>query len=135
MIRTFLTDTGITISAVTTEQMIEVDRVAVKETGPNLFQMMENAGRNLALQAIASLQGSCEGWQTANIVVLAGSGGNGGGGICAARHLANRGMNVRLCLSSPDRLKEVSQWQHHIFQSTPGQEISPSESTLRPETI
>ncbi|MEM9486563.1 MAG: NAD(P)H-hydrate epimerase [Cyanobacteria bacterium P01_F01_bin.116] len=123
MIRNFLTDTGITVPAVTTEQMIEVDRVAMEETGPNLFQMMENAGRNLALQAI-----SCLGqWQNANIVVLAGSGGNGGGGICAARHLANRGLNVRLCLSSPNRLKDVPQWQRHIFQSTPGQEISPSE--------
>jgi hypothetical protein len=51
----FVTDTGIQVPAVTTEQMIEVDRLAMEELGPNLFQMMENAGRNLALQAIASL--------------------------------------------------------------------------------
>lgn len=131
MIHSFLTNTGITVPAVTTQQMIEVDRVAIEETGPNLFQMMENAGRNLALQALACLQGH---WQDANIVVLAGSGGNGGGGICAARHLANRGAHVHLCLSSPDRLKAVPQWQHHIFQATPGQEISPSDlmATNRP---
>ena len=80
----------------------------MEETGPNLFQMMENAGRNLALQVIDCLG---ENWQQANIIVLSGSGGNGGGGICAARHLANRGAKVKLCLSSPDRLKEVPQWQ------------------------
>lgn len=116
----FFTETGLEVPSVTTAQMIEVDRVAIEETGPNLFQMMENAGRNLALQAIAILQ---QHWQKANIVVLAGSGGNGGGGICAARHLANRGASVKLCLAS-DGLKDVPKWQHHIFQATPGQEIS-----------
>ena len=34
--------------AVTAQQMREVDRVAVEEMGPNLHQMMENAGRSLA---------------------------------------------------------------------------------------
>ena len=115
----FYTDTGVEVPAVTTEQMIEVDRVAMEETGPNLFQMMENAGRNLALQAISCLG---QHWPQANIVTLAGGGGNGGG-ICAARHLANRGATVSLCLSSPDRLKDVPKWQRHIFQSTPGKEI------------
>ncbi|MEO0455292.1 MAG: NAD(P)H-hydrate epimerase [Cyanobacteria bacterium P01_A01_bin.114] len=100
----FTTDTGIRVPAVTTEQMIEVDRLAVEELGPNLFQMMENAGRNLALQAIECLG---DRWRTAKIVVLAGTGGNGGGGICAARHLANRGADVSLCLSAADRLREV----------------------------
>ena len=62
-------------------------------------------------------------------MVLVDSGGNGGGGICVARHLANRGAKVRLCLSSPDHLKEVPLWQHHIVQFTPGQEMTPSELT------
>ena len=121
---TFFTDTGFKVPAVTTEQMIEVDRVATEETGPNLFQMMENAGRNLALQAIAFLG---DRWQQSTVVVLAGSGGNGGGGICAARHLANRGVNVLLCLSSPDRLKSVTAWQRKIFQATSGTEITIAE--------
>ena len=128
----FFTSQGIEVPSVTTEQMIEVDRVAMEETGPNLFQMMENAGRNLALQAIDCLG---ESWQQANIVILSGSGGNGGGGICAARHLANRGATVKLCLSSPDRLKEVPQWQRHIFQSTCGREIEISELTTSTEPI
>ncbi|MEM9005445.1 MAG: NAD(P)H-hydrate epimerase [Cyanobacteria bacterium P01_F01_bin.86] len=48
---------------------------------------------------------------------LSGNGGEGGGGICAARHLANRGADVRLCISAVERLKEVPQWQRH---SSPG---------------
>ena len=100
--------------------MVELDRVAIEETGPKLLQMMENAGRNLAQQALSSLGGT---WQEANIVVVAGGGGNGGGGICGARHLANRGSQVRLCHSSRDRLGDAANWQRHIFQTTSGQEV------------
>ena len=77
MIRTFVTPTGILVPAVTTRQMSEVDRIAMEETGPNLFQMMENAGRNLALTAMEEMGA---GWREACYLVLAGSGGNGGGG-------------------------------------------------------
>ena len=42
------TASGLEVPAVTAQQMREVDRIAMEETGPNLFQMMENAGRNLA---------------------------------------------------------------------------------------
>jgi YjeF-related protein N-terminus len=82
----FGTDTGKEVPAVTAAQMREVDRIAIEETGPNLFQMMENAGSNLAAQALEALGVR---WREALVVVLAGPGGNGGGGICAARHLAN----------------------------------------------
>jgi len=40
------------IAAVSKEEMIEIDRIALEETGPNLWQMMENAGRNLSLLTI-----------------------------------------------------------------------------------
>ncbi len=62
-------------------------------------------------------------WATARVVVVAGSGSNGGGGICAARHLANRELNVRLCLADPTHLAEVCAFQRKIFQSTRGKEI------------
>ncbi len=132
-IEAFKTDTGIDVTAITTDQMREVDRIAMDETGPNLFQMMENAGRNLALQAIEVL-GS--GWKEANIVVLAGLGGNAGGGICAARHLANRQANVRLALSNPDRLGEVPAFQRKIFHSTSAKEVEIANLTgKRPDLI
>ena len=66
--------------------------------------MMENAGRNLAELAMEVLGA---GWREPTIAVLAGTGGNGGGGICAARHLANRGIGVVLCLTDPERLGTV----------------------------
>ena len=52
---TFSIDTAIQVFALATEPMIEVDRVAVAETRPNLFQMMKNAGRTSALQTSAAL--------------------------------------------------------------------------------
>jgi NAD(P)H-hydrate epimerase len=120
----YKTDTGVAVLAVTAAQMREVDRVAMNETGPNLYQMMENAGRSLASAALEMLG---EQWNEARIVVLAGTGGNGGGGICAARHLANRGARVALCLTARERLRGVPAWQYQVFRSTGGQELRPQE--------
>ncbi len=116
----FFTDAGIEVPAVTADQMREVDRIALEETGPNVFQMMENAGRDLALLAIEVLG---RGWEKAKIITLAGGGGNGGGGICASRHLANHGAKVKLCLADPDHLGEVPSFQRRIFGFTSGKEI------------
>lgn len=129
----FLTDFEIEVPSVTELEMREVDRIAIEETGPNLFQMMENAGRNLALQAIDMIG---EGWENKSIVVLAGTGGNGGGGICAARHLANRGANVKLCISDVTRLKEVPAFQYMVFRNTGLCEVSLNElETEAPDLI
>ena len=126
-IRHFIAETGILVPAVTTEQMREVDRVAIEETGPNLLQMMENAGHHLAQLAIKLLG---QNWRTSKIVVLAGNGGNGGGGICAARHLANQGCTVELCIADPEGLKDVSAFQRKVFQSTGGKEIDAASLTV-----
>lgn len=82
------------VPAVTMEQMREVDRIMIEDLHIGLIQMMENAGRNLARLAI-------ERFAPSRILVLAGSGGNGGGGLAAARHLANRGVEVAVCLAVP----------------------------------
>ena len=117
----FVSDTGNEVPAVTAAQMCEVDRIAIEETGPNLFQMMENAGSHLAAQALEALG---ERSREALVVVLAGPGGNGGGGICAARHLANHGVRVALCLSEPGRLGPVPALQCKIFRETNGIEVA-----------
>jgi len=116
----FKTDKGLEVPAITVEQMRKVDRIATEETGPNLLQMMENAGRNLAELALEKLGPNR---QEARVAVLAGSGGNGGGGICAARHLANRGVDVWLCLSTLERLGEVPAFQRKIFCAGGGREV------------
>lgn len=128
----FVAETGIEVPTVTASEMREVDSIAMQETGPNLYQMMENAGRNLAMLAIELL--GCE-WERATIVVLAGSGGNGGGGICAARHLANRDMNVKLCLAEPSRLADVAAFQRKIFHATSGEEINAANLPERVDLI
>jgi NAD(P)H-hydrate epimerase len=80
------------------EQMREVDRIMVEELGISLVRMMENAGRGLAHLARALLGGDTAG---GSILVLAGPGGNGGGGLVAARHLAVAGAQVAVAPSAP----------------------------------
>lgn len=82
--------------AVTVEQMTEVDRIMVEELGIDLIQMMENAGRHLAALARTMMGSDAAGKR---ILVLAGSGNNGGGGLAAARYLANWGADVQVVLS------------------------------------
>lgn len=107
----FVDESGTPVLAVSEAQMREVDRVAIEHTGPNLFQMMENAGRNVAISAIRNM-----GRDGRSVVVLAGTGGNGGGGIAAARHLANRGVDVRVAVTSPDGLGDVPRQQLDVAQ-------------------
>lgn len=90
----FRTEGGIVVPAVTAEQMREVDRSAVEEFGLSILQMMENAGRNLAENVLVMLDGA-----GGQITVLAGAGGNGGGGLCCARHLHNLGFKIQVVLS------------------------------------
>jgi NAD(P)H-hydrate epimerase len=116
----FETSDGARVLAITEAQMREVDRIAIEETGPNLHQMMENAGRNLALHAVEMIGAD---WKSARIVILAGVGGNGGGGICAGRHLANRAANVVVCVAAPDRITGVPQQQLRVYRSARGAEV------------
>lgn len=78
-------------------QMQEVDRLMIEGYGISLLQMMENAGRCLAVLARDRfLDGNPEG---KTVVVLAGKGNNGGGALAAARRLANWGALVQVFLS------------------------------------
>ena len=98
-----------------TDQMREVDRAMVEDYGILLIQMMENAGRNLAQLARARFLESNAFGKT--ILVLAGPGGNGGGGLVCARRLHNWGADVRVYLSSPvAKLTDVSRHQHDVLE-------------------
>ena len=120
MIKEFITKDGLTVPAVTREQMIEVDRIAVEETGPNLYQMMENAGRNLALNVIDLIIEKSSG---KIVLIFAGTGGNGGGGICAARHLLNHDYNPVVILSNEKKIREVPSFQLDVFREAEGKII------------
>ena len=95
--------------------MLEVDRVMVEDFKIGLIQMMENAGRHLAYLARERfLRGDVRGRY---VTVLAGSGGNGGGALVAARRLAGWGGNVRVVLSRPpEHFKGVLAHQLQIIR-------------------
>lgn len=85
---------------VTTAQMAEVDRAMLEDYRIDLVRMMENAGRNLAhLARERFLRGDPRGRR---VVVLAGTGGNGGGALVCARRLHNYGAHVQAFITRPD---------------------------------
>ncbi len=102
------------IPFISQEEMIEVDRKMIEEYQIELIQMMENAGRNLAVLArekflknnpIAKI-----------VVVLCGKGNNAGGCLVAARHLSNWGANTLIVLSDDSsKLKKIPKHQLDIL--------------------
>ena len=85
------------VPAVTSAEMAAVDRAMVEDYGIDLIQMMENAGRALAaLARDRFLDGDPQG---KTVVILAGSGGNGGGALVAGRRLHGWGATIRTVLA------------------------------------
>jgi NAD(P)H-hydrate epimerase len=96
------------------EQMRDVDRLMLDELGISLVRMMENAGRSLGVLVRSLLDGSVE---AQRVLVMAGPGGNGGGGLVAARHLAVAGALVEVRLATPpERLTPVPAEQLQILR-------------------
>lgn len=97
-----------------------------------LIQMMENAGRGLALVAKeVFLQGNPTGKR---VDVLAGTGGNGGGALVAARRLATWGANVHVFVTKPDQMTPIPAHQLDIVRRMGipvlnGAELPTSESS------
>ena len=87
------------LQLLSTEEMIEVDRLMTDELKIELMQMMENAGRNLARLCINRFLHDP---QTKHVLVMAGTGGNGGGALVAARRLHQWGATVSVLTTKPD---------------------------------
>lgn len=83
--------------AIDTAGMAEVDQLMIDTYAISLPQMMENAGRALAVLARDRFFGGMVAGR--QIVVLAGAGGNGGGVLTSARRLAGWGAQVRIVLA------------------------------------
>ncbi len=89
----FRTADGDPVPAVTTDEMREVNRVAVEAFDLSVRQMMEHAGRTLAAVVLNT--------DAERVTVFAGRGGNGGGALACARHLATRDRLDRIVCSRP----------------------------------
>ena len=114
------------IPSVTEAEMREVDRIAVEDFGLGILQMMENAGRNLALACIEMLGDGAH-----EITILAGTGGNGGGGISCARHLHNHGQVVNLVLTKEtSELGRAAAAQMNILQHAGIRPINLSQADI-----
>jgi len=100
------------LPALSTPQMIEVDRVMMEDYQISLTQMMENAGRNLAHLARERFLGGDPRGQ--KITVLAGPGGNGGGALVCARRLHNWGATVSVMTAKAAE----------AFAPVPGQQLT-----------
>ncbi len=105
----------IAVPTVSTEQMKAIERAMAETYGIDPLQVMENAGRSLATLAQWLLDGDVV---DRSIVVLAGRGPNGGGGLAAARHLINWGAWVQIvCSHPPDRYRGAAARQLRILQA------------------
>ena len=87
----------------TAEQMHSAEQVAI-EKGTSVEQLMERAGAGLA-EAVFRFAGPLP------ALVLVGPGNNGGDGYVAARHLAERGVEVRVAALSEPK-SDAAKWAH-----------------------
>lgn len=103
------------VAWVDAQTMREVDRVMAEDLHVELVQMMENAGGHLARLVLHG------GWATVDeprrATVYAGRGGNGGGGLVAARHLHVAGVDVVVVLDrEPEALTPVTRHQLDVVE-------------------
>ena len=89
-------DGNMPVKTLSASEMSELDRVLIEDYRIELGMMMENAGRALAIQSKAFLGGSLV---NKRVLVLAGKGNNGGGGMVAARHMNDWGADVIVLLT------------------------------------
>lgn len=104
------------IPQLSTDQMIEVDRLMESKYQIDLNKMMENAGRSLAIVAkelFLKRQPILK-----RVAILAGTGGNGGGAMAAARRLHNWGAEIHVFISKPaGRMTPVPAHQLSILRN------------------
>jgi NAD(P)H-hydrate epimerase len=111
------------LNIVTTEEMRRLDREAVETYGIPVLVLMEQAGMGVVREMehrFGDLRGR-------SIVVLAGKGHNGGDGLVVARHLLQRGADVRVFAAFPaDATRGEATLQTTIFRNLGGRIADPS---------
>ena len=111
----------------TCAEMGRADAAAIAGGIPGT-QLMENAGRAVAAAVM-------ERYSARPVAVLCGPGNNGGDGFVAARHLKEKGWNVRVALLGPaSALKGDAAWAADLWKGTEA-ELSPALLDGRPLII
>ncbi len=106
------------LPTVSAEEMKLIDTLMIDNYHIELPQMMENAGRNLADFTESFLRSRGHTNHVHTVVILIGSGGNGGGGLVAARHLLNRGHTVHVISAVPrSTFKPMTAHQASIIEA------------------
>ncbi len=78
----------------TADEIRELDRKATEELGIPGVVLMENAG----IQVVQVMQKRYPDLKKCRVLIVCGKGNNGGDGFVVARHLYNRGIEVRITL-------------------------------------
>lgn len=96
--------------AITRSQAREADRHAIEDLHIPSICLMENAGRQVADAACDMLSGQ------GRVLVICGSGNNGGDGFVAARHLLLRGVETAIVfLGSEEKLTPDSKTNYRAI--------------------
>jgi NAD(P)H-hydrate epimerase len=103
------------VPALTPDQMSRVDRIMVDDFGVTVLQLMEAAGQAVAAWARDRFLGGDARGKT--VLVLAGSGGNGGDGMVAARFLHSWGGHPAVWLSHDAATLQVRGAAAHQLRS------------------
>lgn len=117
--------TDLQVPNLTTDQMIEVDRLMIEEYNIELIQMMENAGRCLAMVAVEEFL--MPPLEDRKVIVLAGTGGNGGGALVCARRLHSLGCQTYVYLSNAEKMTPVPDHQLSILKNMNVSVFSPED--------
>lgn len=114
------------LPSVTADRMRLIDDLAVGEFQLQLIQMMENAGRCLATLARQEFLGGD--LSQRHVLTLAGAGGNGGGGLVAARRLHNWGARTTTLLAvEASQLDPIAARQLETLLATGGEILGPTD--------
>ena len=97
----------------TSSEMASVDREAIQNLGIPGTVLMENAARGVATVIYKYVKGN-------SVLVVCGSGNNGGDGLATARNLYNMGYDVEVVmLAQPEKLKGDAKLNYSILSKLP----------------
>jgi NAD(P)H-hydrate epimerase len=108
-------DDSLTFPALTADEMAAVDRAMFSVCGLDVLQVMEVAGRAVASWVRKeTFGGDCSG---RHVLVLCGTGGNGGDGMVAARYLAGWGATAAVALAARPEHDSVTAHQLRVVEA------------------